>query len=384
MADIAVIGSGVIGISAAYQLSEAGHSVTLISESAIGGVTSQTSFAWVNSNSKNPEDYHRLNVLGMRQHAQLQQRVAPPVKWFVISGCILEPSTVEEHESKARHMTERRYPVVELESDDLAVLAPQLAAKGGKCLYFPTEGILHVNHFIEQLWSLLLDSGATAVQKKVSAVDSDESQARVTFEGGQQMAFDHVFLALGKRSHEVSINGDALIPMLQSKEFSDVTHCFLGYTSVGSQLLSQVYISESINIRPDGESGLIVQAPALEYLLNEPNPEAQLDKVRSFMEEELESTVISSGEARIKVNRVIIAERSLPADGYPILGLLDDWSRVSTAVSHSGVTLSALYGALAVSFAEGAEPDIVKEFKLSRFENKTSVNLYRQQGVGRQ
>lgn len=384
MADIAVVGSGVIGISAAFQLNEAGHSVTLISESGIGGVTSQTSFAWVNSNSKNPETYHRLNVLGMRHHARLQRLVEPQKKWFVPSGCILEASTTDEHESKAAQMTERGYPVVELEVDDLAVLAPRLAAKGEKCLYFPSEGLLHVNHFVEQLWSLLAGSGARAVQSRVSAVDSDEFRVRVTFDDDRSMSFDHVFLAFGKQSHEVSINGGPVIPMIRGEACSDRTHCFLGYTSAGGQRLSQVYISESINIRPDEEDGFIVQAPALEHLLNGPNPEAHLDRVRSFMEEELEKTVGASGDVRLEVNRVIIAERSLPVDGYPILGFLDDWSRVSTAVSHSGVTLSALYGALAVKFAAGVEPDIVDDFKVSRFANEHPVPLYRQQGVGRQ
>ena len=65
---VAIIGSGMVGSSIAYECAKAGARVTVFDAGRLGGVASGTSFAWLNATSKAPKSYFRLNALGMRAH----------------------------------------------------------------------------------------------------------------------------------------------------------------------------------------------------------------------------------------------------------------------------------------------------------------------------
>jgi hypothetical protein len=62
-----VVGSGVVGLSVAVQLAVRGCKVTVVDrQSSCGGECTPNSWAWINANSKQPLEYQRLNMLGMR------------------------------------------------------------------------------------------------------------------------------------------------------------------------------------------------------------------------------------------------------------------------------------------------------------------------------
>jgi glycine/D-amino acid oxidase-like deaminating enzyme len=81
MPRIIVIGAGVMGASIAYRLATAGASVTVLEAGRIGGGTSTCSFAWTNSNDKEPRAYHDLNVAGMKAHAALAEEFGTTPWW---------------------------------------------------------------------------------------------------------------------------------------------------------------------------------------------------------------------------------------------------------------------------------------------------------------
>ena len=62
---IVVVGAGSVGANVAYRLAQRGARVTVLDAGAPGGGTSGASFAWTNSFSKTPRDYHDLNVASM-------------------------------------------------------------------------------------------------------------------------------------------------------------------------------------------------------------------------------------------------------------------------------------------------------------------------------
>ena len=81
MPRIVVIGAGVMGASVAYRLAMAGASVTVLEAGRIAGGTSTCSFAWTNSNDKEPRAYHDLNVAGMKAHAALGDEFGATPWW---------------------------------------------------------------------------------------------------------------------------------------------------------------------------------------------------------------------------------------------------------------------------------------------------------------
>ena len=80
-----VIGGGIIGISTALRLAQAGARVTLLEARTLASGTSSTSFAWMNSNNKAPIAYHRLNVDGMAEHVRLGEEFGR-APWLHIEG----------------------------------------------------------------------------------------------------------------------------------------------------------------------------------------------------------------------------------------------------------------------------------------------------------
>ncbi len=74
-ADVLVIGAGCVGANVAYRLAERGATVTVLDAGSPGDGTSGASFAWTNSFSKTPRDYHDLNVAGMEEHAALSKEL---------------------------------------------------------------------------------------------------------------------------------------------------------------------------------------------------------------------------------------------------------------------------------------------------------------------
>src|SRR5258708_40188502 len=73
--DVAVVGLGIVGASAAYAAAWAGARVLALDAGAPGGGTSGTSFAWLNSVRKEPDVYHRLNAAGMTAHRELSREL---------------------------------------------------------------------------------------------------------------------------------------------------------------------------------------------------------------------------------------------------------------------------------------------------------------------
>ncbi|MGH7384775.1 MAG: NAD(P)/FAD-dependent oxidoreductase, partial [Candidatus Rokuibacteriota bacterium] len=74
-ADVLVIGAGCVGANVAHRLAERGAAVTVLDANLPGTGTSGASFAWTNSFSKTPRDYHDLNVASMEEHAGLAKEL---------------------------------------------------------------------------------------------------------------------------------------------------------------------------------------------------------------------------------------------------------------------------------------------------------------------
>ena len=79
---VIVIGSGIIGASAAYHLAKAGAEVTVLEAGEPGGIATRASWAWINASWGNPEPYLRLRMRSIAEWHRLEQEVpALRVNW---------------------------------------------------------------------------------------------------------------------------------------------------------------------------------------------------------------------------------------------------------------------------------------------------------------
>jgi glycine/D-amino acid oxidase-like deaminating enzyme len=68
------------------------------------------------------------------------------------------------------------------------------------------------------------------------------------------------------------------------------------------------------------------------------------------------------------LERVSLGWRVMPQDEFPIIGFADACPNLYVIATHSGITLSALFGELATSeIMDGPKTGILDPYRLSRF-----------------
>ena len=326
--------------------------MTLLDAEAPFAGASHRSFAWINANNKPPHAYHRLNALGMEEHDRLQDELGG--EWFHRCGSVLA-SSAGTPEQRAEFLSERlnrlyaeHYPVEPVTRDDLAGLEPvvdwtHLLPDGGEALFFPEEGYLDADLFAAGLLNDLASRGVTVQQGRVTHLASDTECARVLLDTGVELTPDAVVVAAGAGSRALGL---PVADLTASDGPTARTHSFLGLTSPTDVPLGRVVITDVINVRPRHDGRLWVQLPGVEPRVGEAvdatSTDAVCDEVRHLMEIELERVLGTP----VPVPTVYLSGRSLPEDGFPLVGFTDGPRRIYALVAHSGMTLSALLGRL--------------------------------------
>jgi glycine/D-amino acid oxidase-like deaminating enzyme len=365
MADVIVIGGGVIGSSVTYRLAQAGARVTLLEARRLSGGTSSTSFAWMNSNNKAPLEYHRLNVGGMSEHSILREEfgVAP---WLHVYGNVIwgdesratagaepdVPVVGESLEAKIRRLREWSYPVEVLSPSQLSYVHPDIKPPDDveRITLYPTEGYVDVPLLIANLTRAAENYGAV-IQTNQEVVDIVREAGRVVgvrTAAGDQIAADVVVSCTGRWTDQVTALTGARIPMAPT----------LGLLVVSSPAvigLRSLVHTPRVNVRPDGGSRIMMASFELDSLLKtDSSPEALSDLAQQVLER---ATAILPALHGSTVEAFKLGVRAIPQDGFPVIGPLGGVDGFYTISTHSGVTMGPLLGRIATKEILGGEID---------------------------
>lgn len=359
-----------LGLTSAYELATRGHDVTLVDREGHFAGASHRSFAWLNGNNKFPSSYHRLNVLGIEEHQRLQDRFPQTRRWLHLSGNILadfSDARDDTYAARKEYAAAENYPVHDVDREELAALEPSVAwpeeFAGG--LYYPAEGYLDNDIFGEELVRALAAQGVSIRKREVERVDSGEEDATVVFTDDGSEPFDRVVIAAGAWSRRLGEASGFAIPVADLSEASNRTHSLLGLTGPAQTGLRHVVISDRINVRPRHDTRMWVQVPRVEQWVEKGESPQLLAEVAATMEEELEWLF---GKP-IPVEKVFFSGRSFPEDGLSIMGFVDEQQKVYCTVTHSGMTLAALFGRLVAEELAGGESQVLADFRPTRFKD---------------
>lgn len=371
---VVVIGAGIVGLTIATNLAERGASVTVLEQDAPGTGTTSTSYAWVNANNKQPESYYRLNLAGLQAHRRLAE--AHHGDWIVPRGH-LEYATDEAHatelSARAQRLTALGYSLEEVGDARAQQLVPGLVVPDDLRLavYFSQEG-----HCFPQLYLAFQLQRArnlgvrVRTGAKVTGLDGGE-RPTLTLGDGSTLRPDRVVVAVGRWTGPLLASAGVPLAMAQYTEPGDVTVGYLCITEPVPTALPCLVTSPRLNVRPEGGGRLLLQALDLDATADPAHvPAADSDLGKEFLSR---LTGVLHDTAHARVERIMVGQRAMPADGQTVVGPVPDRPGVYVVATHSGVTLAPVLGEGVAKEIAGEPEPLFADFRPDRLIGATSV-----------
>ncbi|MGW8378259.1 FAD-dependent oxidoreductase [Streptomyces sp. ODS28] len=363
---VAVIGGGVLGTAVARSLAVRGARVTLYERTRLGAGTTGTTFAWINSHSKNPRSYHDLNIAGMAEHHALQRAAdgsAP--RWFFPTGNLewAEDDAGRERLDEALgELSSRGYPLRRITQDEARTHAPDLRIPSAvrDIALFPEEGYVLPAALLARLWGEAREHGAElCCPAEVSGLEPAGGGVRLTLSDGTSAHFDHVVTATGRWTAHTTALAGTPVPMADPDEAGSATVGFLAYTGPVPTRLAPVLTTPRLNVRPEGGGRLVIQGLDLDP---QADPGASYDPGGPLAKDLLGRLAdLLHGTEGAWLESLRVGQRALPADGLTVAGRLRPGLPVYTVATHSGITLGPLLGRLVAEDVLTGDRDLLLE-----------------------
>lgn len=365
---VVVIGAGVLGAAVAAGLTRRGAEVTVLEASHPGAGTTSTSFAWVNSASKEPESYFALNHAGVRAHHELAGKHSAPAgnRWFFPTGN-LEWAVTDEHRSalaaRVDRLRARDYPATWLTAAEARALEPDIiSAPDADHAFFPEEAHVLPALLLGRLLGEARDRGAR-VRHRAEVIDMKGGSVRTA--DGHEHAADVVVSCVGRWTEGMARLAGAHVPMLDPDAADPVTAGLLTTTAPLAARLSRILSTPRLKVRPDGGGRLLLQALDLDGNADPAVPVAPDGPLASTIVDRLPE-VLASTEGAV-VEKVRVGQRAMPADGRTVAGYVDGDARFYVVATHSGITLAPLLADLVAEEVHGTRSPMLTGFRPDRF-----------------
>lgn len=361
---VAVIGVGILGASVGWNLSRQGAKVVFIDAGQSGEGVTNWSFSWVNASNKTVrKSYFDLNVAGMAAHRELAGAIGPD-SWWYPSGHLRwsdDPAVEAKFLKTAELLAGWDYRVeVHTGAEVRRRLEPALTMPGEvPVLFYPDEAWVHGRHLVGRLVGEAVASGAE-LRSGIAVCDigthADGSIRTVALSDGSRLDVDIVVNAAGPGASQVAGLVARHLPM--RREPGVVTRIDCAQVPV-----HRVLHAPHLEIRPDGDAAMVLHSREIDALIGTGEKPAQLARL---LHESARHVVPELGNSRIAQTRV--AERPIPADGFPSVGAVPSVPGYYEAVSHSGITLGPVIGRLLASeILSGRRDEMLADFRPERF-----------------
>ncbi|MEV0092568.1 FAD-dependent oxidoreductase [Streptomyces sp. NPDC050738] len=362
---VAVIGVGILGASVGWNLARLGARVVFIDADQPGEGVTNWSFSWVNASNKTVRrSYFDLNVAGMEAYRELARTVGQPDSWWHPSGHLRwadDPAAEAGLLKTAALLTSWDYQTeVRTGAEVRRRLEPALALPDAvPVVFYPDEAWVHGRHLVDRLVGQAVAAGAE--QRYGAAVRdigtrSDGGIRTLTLSDGSSLDVDIVVNAAGPSASQVAGLVARHLPM--RREPGVVTRLDCAQVPV-----HRAMHAPHVEIRPDGDASVVLHSREIDALIDTGKEPGEL----ALLLRELAGQVVPDlGDSRIARTRV--ANRPIPADGFPSVGPVPSLPGYYEAVTHSGITLGPVIGRLLASeILTGKRDELLTDFRPERF-----------------
>lgn len=361
---VAVIGVGILGASVGWNLSRHGAKVVFIDAGQPGEGVTNWSFSWANASNKTArKSYFDLNVAGMAAYRELARTIGPG-SWWHPSGHLRwadDPAAEAKLLKTADLLAGWDYRAeVYTGAEVRRRLEPALTVPGDvPVVFYPDEAWVHGRHLVRHLVGQAVASGAE-LRSGIAVCDigagTDGSIRTVALSDGSRLDVNVVVNAAGPSASHVAGLVARHLPM--RREPGVVTRISCAQVPV-----RRAMHAPHIEIRPDGDASVVLHSREIDALIDTGEDPAEL---AHRLHELARHVVPELGTSRIAQTRV--ADRPIPADGFPSVGAVPSIPGYYEAVSHSGITLGPVIGLLLASeILIGTRDEILADFRPERF-----------------
>lgn len=363
MGSAIVIGGGILGVSAAWRLAEAGMDVTLLEAGGLGQGATLASFAWLNGSAQDDRTYYRLKVDSLNEYRSIERELGH-TPWLHIDGHIewnsaanetldargfdglatddADVTGTERLRKKASRLREWGLTVDMLPIRELRNLEPDLVAPEDveEFAYYPQEGYIEPVDTVGAFALQARRHGATVVTNAPVAefVFDRDRVIGVRTAHGQTFLADTVVSCAGSWTDDLLRMVGIDLPMSPADGMVAIS----GPTAAR---LRSVHHNESLSLRPDGAGRIMMRNHEYDRMIDASTP---LTPLPGWMDELMARAIRSLPElASTRIEAMRIATRPIPGDGLPVAGPVPGVPGLYVLMCHGAVTLGPLLGRIA-------------------------------------
>ncbi|MUK87508.1 FAD-dependent oxidoreductase [Ornithinibacillus sp. L9] len=354
--DAIVIGAGVVGLGITYELSkQQGLKTLTIDQGYPMSGTSGATQAWIWVHSKTPYKYGQLSLASANRYQELQEEIGD-IEYIRSGGIAPIFSKQELYDAKALQleMSKANIPVDLLSREEILKLEPNLSPNLLGATYSPIDG--HVNPFkLIQRYHLQakINGAHFSFYNGVRALEKTEVGYKVTTNRGVYEA-EKVILSAGLWSKSIGEFLNIRIPTHTSRGQILVTepteplihHVIIGMRQLSNGIVLMGFSKEDVGY--DRRTTMDVLQDTAEKSVN------LVPKLKD-----------------VKIVRSFSGIRVMPNDGLPIFGEVSEQKNLYVAVTHSGMTLSAILGkSMAELVTTGESSFPMEAYSIERFKGR--------------
>jgi glycine/D-amino acid oxidase-like deaminating enzyme len=362
--DVAVVGAGMLGASAAYFLTRAGARVVVLEADEPAHGASGNSFAWLNAVRKEPEDYHRLNAAGMTAYTALGNELGQDIGHR--GGGSLEwtdgDAAHAELRARVERLSARGYRAEWIAGEALRAMEPDLTIgqEIEHVVYYAADGWLDAPRFVRLMLREASARGADvrrATPVRVLRGRGDRIEALET--GAGDVVAGATLVCAGPHTRILLEPLGVTVPVRRVPGV-------LAVTSAPRAPLGRVVHAPGVHLRPDATGGLLLGASDIDELLAETTARDAWPAIAKPLLDRARRVFPPARDVELVTVRRGV--RPMPQDGVTIAGRLPGWVNAWVIVTHSGVTLGALLGRLVADEVMGGAPSrMLTPFRPDRF-----------------
>lgn len=349
---VIVIGAGIIGASIAWHLTKAGARVTVIADSAPGGVATPNSFAWINASWGNPEPYFRLRIRAMTEWKRLANDLPGlPLAWC---GGLNWDLPADRLEAYAAEHSSWGYGIERIGREQVAHIEPNLTEFPDFALHIAEEGVAEPVATAKALLADAERQGARVLSSTITALVQTNGKITGVDTSHGLVAADEVVIAAGVGSPDIAATAGVSLPI-------ETPPGLIVHSRPYKKLLNGLVHAEKLHMRQTAEGRIIAGS---DFAGGDPGetPEATARDLFAVAKAALH------GADGLELDFHTIGYRPNPIDGFPIIGRAEGMDGVYVAVLHSGITLAPAVGLFATrEILDGERDPLLAPYGLSRF-----------------